>query len=262
MGGCGGEGVAFPVSSISDLLKLPHTPVESVPVMALRSWPGLDPSHTADLRKPSAALGLNDSNTAATEGTKPQSGWWQLPQSPHINSLIYTVFTLPHGLNENSLLILIKINVPERKHRLIYQNIGSDPSDSPSCWCLTCVQLIILGFELPVQLQLAGPPRSQGMLGKQQRSVFFVLIGWLVAFVFIPTNEPITRLTDTRGVTSVMRSSWWRSLKSVCLSSRWRQRRRSGSFRTEEDAVNYFYCHLSFIFAFYIIVEPLVHSED
>lgn len=104
------------------------------------------------------------------------------------------------------------------------------------------------------------------MLGKQQRSVFFVLIGWLLAFVFIPTNEPITRLTDTRGVTSVMRSSWWRSsTSSVCLSSRWRQRRRSGSFivsfRTEEDAVNYFYCHLSFIFAFYIIVEPLVHSD-
>lgn len=34
------------------------------------------------------------------------------------------------------------------------------------------------------------------------------------------------------------------------------------SVRTEEDAVNYFYCHLSFIFAVYIIVEPLVHSED
>lgn len=29
-------GVVFPVSSISDLLELPHTPVESVPVMTLR----------------------------------------------------------------------------------------------------------------------------------------------------------------------------------------------------------------------------------
>lgn len=63
------------------------------------------------------------------------------------------------------------------------------------------------------------------MLRMQQRPVFFVLIGWLLAFVFIPTNEPITRLTDTRLVTSVMRSSWWRSSTSgVCVSSRWRQR--------------------------------------
>lgn len=115
----------------------------TLPLKVFQSWLcGCDLDSTRPTQQTCESHQLLSVSPTATrlrpKGRNHRADGYSSPQQPtHKLSLIYTVFTLPYGLNENSLIILIMINVPERKHRLIYQNIGSDPSDSPSCWCLT-----------------------------------------------------------------------------------------------------------------------------